>query len=125
MDDAATVLAYVLPSLVVLAVVTLWFLAVSEIQGHARRGLSTKTQLAVMAAAVSAVAALAVAGAGTTFPGGRFPDVPVGEIGARELGKECVGVRGTFVFSFGLEQPLYDSPSCGTRLAGEGIDTGD
>jgi hypothetical protein len=108
------VLPYILWCLAVLGVVTLWFVALSEIGSHARRGVFTAAQLAYMGAAVSVVAVMAV----TTLSTVLTPDWEATRAtadGATGALAGCEKARGTFVFSFGLEQPSYAASDCAAR----------
>ncbi|WP_166397731.1 hypothetical protein [Rubrobacter marinus] len=51
-----------------LAVISLWALAMSEIGVHLRRGVFSPTRLATMAAVVSVAAVATVVAASGTFP---------------------------------------------------------
>lgn len=103
------VLPYVLWCLAVLGVVTLWFAALSDIGGHARRNVFTAAQLAYMGAAVSVVAVMAVATLSTVLT----PNWEATRATADDATEAPAGCEkaagGTFIFSFGLEQPSYAS----------------
>ncbi len=98
-------MSYALWSLVLLVVISLWALAMSEIGVHLHRGVFSSTRLATMAAVISVVAITTVVAASGTFP----VAPPRADAAASESPAEsgCAGgMRGTFVFSFGLERGL-------------------
>lgn len=102
---------YVTWSLVLFAVISLWAVAMSQISAHLRRGVFPVARLATMALTVSAVAVVTVIAAGAAFSSGPpWPDSPAG-VSLEE--PACTeGVRGAFVFSFGLEQGSRAPSDC-------------
>ncbi len=98
--------------LAIAAVTVLWIVAMLDIKGHLSKETFTVAQLASMAAAVSVMAGITLATLNAAFPASW-----TGIGGSNEpysgslVHPKCKGVRGTFVFSFGLEQPSYASPS--------------
>jgi hypothetical protein len=97
--------------LAIVAVLVLWVMAMLDIKRHLSKKIFTVAQLASMAAAVSIMAAIAVATVDAAFPAS-WTSIGANEPYGRSLAHpECEGIRGTFVFSFGLEQPSYASPS--------------
>lgn len=104
-SSATVVLLYVLWSLAVLAIITLWFVAISEILGHARGGGFTAMQLGSMAAAVSVVAVMAVGAVSAVFPPDRVEASHTTTVETADPSAGCGGARGAFIFSFGIEQP--------------------
>lgn len=111
-SSATVVLLYVLWSLAVLTVITLWFVAISEIVGHVRGNGFTAIQLASMAAAISVVAVMAV---GAVFPPERVETSHTTNVETADPSAGCEGVRGTFIFSFAIEQPSHAAPGCAVR----------
>ncbi len=103
---------YVLWVLAVLFFVTLWFAAMLDIAGRSRAGLFTATQLASMAAAVSVAAVLAVVCASAVIPPERPGDLAAAVPSVERCG-DSGNARGTFIFSFGIEQPSYGARDCG------------
>ena len=115
MQSSATALSlYVLWALTVLFFATLWFAAMLDIAGRSRGGLFTATQLASMAAAVSVAAVLAVVSASAVLPPERTGDLAAA-VPSAERCEDSGDVRGTFIFSFGIEQPSYGAHGCGER----------
>ena len=99
-------------------VISLWAVAMSEIGVHLRQGVLPAARLATMATIISAVAIVAVLAAGAAFSGAdpradaradAPASGPLAEPGCNG------GVRGTFVFSFGLERAAQTSPDCPAR----------
>lgn len=113
-SSAPGVLLYLPLSLAVLVVVTLWFVALSDIGGRARGDAFTAGQLAYMAAAVSVAAMVAIVAASVVL----LPD-RTDIARAEPTVTECGGVRGTFIFSFGIEQPSYTSSDCAEDHTGD------
>ena len=89
--------------LAVLAAAALWAVAMSEIGVELRKGLFSRTQLAATAAVISAVAVFVIVAAGVLFPGDD-------ERETRASG--CEFVRGSVVFSFGLDRPFAVGEGC-------------
>ena len=92
-------------------VISLWAVAMSEIGVHLRQGVLPAARLATMATIISAVAIVAVLAAGAAFSGAdpradAPASGPLAEPGCNG------GVRGTFVFSFGLERGAQTSLDC-------------
>ncbi len=109
-NAAIPVFVSVLWLLVVLVMVTLWFVAMSDIASRTRTNLFSRTQLASMAAVVSVVAVMSVGAASAVFfqlPTGPIAMKSGGSTGANDTG--CRGSRGSFVFSFGLEWAPHPS----------------
>lgn len=104
-------MSYAIWSLALLVVISLWAVAMSEIGVHLRRGMFSSTRLATMAAVVSAVAIATIFAASITFPGAPTrADAPtVGTLAEPGCTK---GIRGAFVFSFGLERGLQAPYEC-------------
>lgn len=103
-------LAVWLPAIV--TVIVLWAAAMLDIKSHARKEIFTVAQLASMAAAISVMAVVTVALVNAAFPANLAGIVP-SEAYSRSLASlECKGIRGTYIFSFGLEQPSYASSEC-------------
>ncbi|MDP9455538.1 MAG: hypothetical protein CYG60_02015 [Actinobacteria bacterium] len=105
-------MSYAIWSLVLFVVISLWAVAMSEIGVHLRQGMLSAASLATMATVISAVAIVAMIAAGVAFFGA--PPRADALTGSSPAGPGCTGgVRGTFIFSFGLErgsQPLSDCP---------------
>lgn len=114
-SSATVVLLYVLWSLAVLAVITLWFVAISEIVSHARGGGFTVMQLASMAAALSVAAVVAVGAASVVFPPDRVEASHTTTVETADPSAGCGGVRGAFIFSFAIEQPSRAVSGCAAR----------
>lgn len=112
--SATVVLLYVLWSLAVLAVITLWFVAISEIVCHARGGGFTAMQRASMAAALSMVAVMAVGAASAVFSPDRVEASHTTTVETADPSAGCAGVRGAFIFSFAIEQPSHAASGCTT-----------
>lgn len=109
---AAGLSLYLFWVLTVLFFVTLWFAAMLDIAGRSRGGLFTATQLASMAAAVSVAAVLAVVSASAVLPPERTGDLAAA-VPSAERCEDSGDARGTFIFSFGIEQPSYGARGCG------------
>ena len=108
--SAGNVLASAAWLLLTFAMATLWLVAMAEIWTHARRGVFTAANLASMAAAVTVAAVVAFATLSAAFPPTLAGTRPVNAVAAG--GSGCEGARGTFVFSFGIERPIYASRGC-------------
>ena len=110
-------MSYVTWSLVVFAVISLWGVAMSQIGGQLRQGLFPAARLAAMAVTISVVAVATVVVAGAAFFGApSAADYPERDI--QEQPACPAEVRGSFVFSFGLEQGSRDLSDCTVRNTG-------
>lgn len=109
---ASPVFLAVLWLLVVLAVIALWFAAMSDIVNRSRERLFNNAQLMVMVAAVSVVAVLSIGAAGAVLiperPGTSLASLNEGLVGAGYA--RCQDPASSFVFSFGLERASYAPP---------------
>lgn len=114
-SSTTAVLLYLLWSLSILMVITLWFVAISEIVGHVRGNGFTAIQLASMAAAISVVAVMAVGAAGAVFPPERVEASHTTNVETSDPSAGCEGVRGAFIFSFAIEQPSHAASGCAVR----------
>lgn len=110
-------MSYVTWSLVLLAVISLWGVAMSQIGGHLRGGVFSDAWLATMAVTISAVAVVTVVAAGAALSGTTHrTEVLAG--GPTEDPVCTAQVRGSFVFSFGLEQGSRTPSTCPARSPG-------
>jgi len=96
--------------LIMLTVIILWILAMLDIKSHVSKKIFSVAQLASIAAAISVMAIVTLATANAAFPAS-WAEIASSEPYNGSLARpECKGIRGTFVFSFGFEQPSYASP---------------
>lgn len=110
-------MSYIAWSLILFVVVSLWGVAMSQIGGHLRQGMFPAARLATMAVTISAVAVVTIVVAGAAFSGGSSRTDDTGE-GPLEDPACTAEVRGSFVFSFGLEQGSRALSSCQVEGAG-------
>ena len=118
MEPLTTFLLYSLRFLMILSVVLLWVVALSDIKIHARKGLFTTAQLAIMAVAVSVVAVGAVAALNTAVPSHRWIDTTPKRVASTPPPdqEECAAFSYAFTYSFGLERPANAPQDCAAKL---------
>lgn len=110
---ASPILSYAVWLLAIVTVIVLWIVAMLDIRSHVSKKLFTPTQLTSMAVAISIMAVVTVATVNVAFPAASWPGIALSEAYSGSLARpECKGTAGTFVFSFGLEQPSYAYAEC-------------
>lgn len=114
MAHLAVFLLYFLWFSIVFSVVMLWFVALSDIRSHARKGAFTTAELASMAVAVSVVAVGAIFTANAVVRHGWIEAAPKAIAGAPT---ECEGFSYSFTYSFGLERPANVAQDCAAKPA--------
>lgn len=107
------ILSYAAWLLTIVTVIVLWIVAMLDIRSHVSKEVFTPTQLTSMAVAISIMAVVTVATVNVAFPAGSWFGIALSDAYSESLARpECKGTVGTYVFSFGLEQPSYASAEC-------------
>src|SRR5215207_5274418 len=109
---APHVLLFAVWLLAIVTVIVLWIAAMLDIKSHISKRFFTLAQLASMAAAISVMAVVTVALVNAAFPVSLAGITPGDAYSGSLAHLECKGIRGTYIFSFGLEQPSYASSEC-------------
>ncbi len=110
---ASPILSYAVWFLAIATVIVLWIVAMLDIKSHVSKEGFTPMQLTSMAAAISVMAVVTVATVNEAFPAASWTGIALSEAYSESLARpECKGTTGTFIFSFGLEQPSYASSEC-------------
>jgi hypothetical protein len=109
---APPILSYGVWLLAIVTVTSLWIVAMVDIKSHESKEIFTAAQLASMVAAISLMAMVTVVAVSAAFPAS-WAEIASSEAYRGVFARpECKGIRGTFIFSFGLEQPSYAASEC-------------